>query len=164
MNLYELTDDILVIQNLLESDEYDEQTLADTLEAIEGAYEYKLESYAKVIKNIEADINAIKTEVTRLTDKRKTLENRVDRLKSTMFESMKTTGKTKVKGDIFTVAIQKNGGKAPVIVDVTTADLPDELVRITEAPDIEAIRDYLDKVGESKLAHYGERGESLRIK
>lgn len=155
---------MLMIQSLLESDEYDEQTLADTLEAIEGAYEYKLESYAKIIKNIEADITAIKGEVTRLTDKRKTLENRVDRLKSTMFESMKTTGKTKVKGDIFTVVIQKNGGKAPVIVDVTTADLPDELVRITEAPDIEAIRDYLDKVGESELAHYGERGESLRIK
>lgn len=164
MNLYEITGNLLELQNLLETDEFDEETLADTLEAVEGEYEIKLENYCKVIRNLEASITAVKDEITRLTNKRKSLEKNIDRLKEVMFTSMKTTGINKVKGTLFTVSIQKNGGKEPVIVDVDTYDLPDELVRIKEEPDIDAIREYIKLYPECKYAHFGERGESLRIK
>ena len=164
MNLYELTDSMLRVQDLLESDEFDEETLADTLEAVEGAYEVKLENYCKVIKNLEADVEALKNEAKRLTDKRKSIESNIDRLKSNIFDSMKTTNTPKVKGTVFTISIQKNGGKAPVVIDVPVADLPDNLVRVKEEADIDAIRRYIDTVGKNKYAHIGERGESLRIK
>lgn len=160
--LYELTADLLTLQEMLEEN-VDEQVLIDTLEGVQGEYELKLESYCKVIKNLEADMEALKNEAKRLTDKRKVLENNVDRLKKAMFDSMKLTGTEKVKGALFTVAIQRNGGKLPVIVDVPTDQLPDELVKVVESPDLEAIAKLLEK-GESPLAHYGERGESLRIK
>ena len=162
-SLYEVTGNILVLQELLENPMEDEDVLADTLEAVQGEYETKLEAYCKVIKNLEADMEAFKAEAKRLTDKRKVLENNVDRLKKAMFDSMKVTGTDKVKGSIFTVAIQKNGGKLPVIVDVDTAYLPKELVKVVETPDLEAIGKMLEQ-GESMLAHFGERGESLRIK
>ena len=161
--LYELTTDLLTLQELLESPLDDEEILKDTLEAVQGEYELKLEAYCKVIKNLEADMDALKNEAKRLTDKRKTLEANVDRLKKAMFDSMKATGTEKVKGQLFTVAIQKNGGKLPVVVDVPTEDLPDELVKIVESPDLEAIGKLLES-GNCKYAHYGERGESLRIK
>ena len=76
---------------------------------------------------------------------------------------MKATNTKEVKGQIFSVAIQKNGGKLPVIVDVETAYLPKELVKVTESPDLEAIAKLIDS-GNTQYAHYGERGESLRIK
>ena len=161
--LYEITGEILALQEMLETDEYDAEILADTLEGVQGEYEFKLESYCKVIKNLEADAEALKNEAKRLTDRRKVLENNIDRLKKAMFESMKATGMTKVKGQLFTVAIQKNGGKLPIIVDVDVDELPDELVKVVESPDLEAISKLLEQ-GESPLAHYGERGESLRIK
>lgn len=164
MNLYELTESMLAVQDLLESDEYDEETIADTLDAVEGAYEYKMENCCKVIKNLEADIEALKAEAKRLTDKRRTLENNIDRLKAKMFESMKITGKEKIKGSVFTLAIQKNGGKAPVVLDVPVKELPDNLVRVKEEADIDAIRRYIDMVGDNQYAHIGDRGESLRIK
>lgn len=164
MNLYELTESMLAVQDLLESDEFDEQTIADTLDAVEGAYEYKMENCCKVIKNLEADIEALKAEAKRLTDKRRRLETNIESLKSRMFDSMKVTGKTKIKGSVFTLAIQKNGGKAPVVLDVDVEELPDELVRVKEEADIEAIRDYLENNPECKYAHIGDRGESLRIK
>jgi hypothetical protein len=160
--LYELTADLLALQEMLE-DSVEEQVLLDTLEGVQGEYELKLEAYCKVIKNLEADMDALKAEAKRLTDKRKVLENNVDRLKKAMFESMKATGTDKVKGQLFTVAIQKNGGKLPVIVDVPTEELPDELVKVVESPDLEAIGKLLEQ-GDSPLAHFGERGESLRIK
>ena len=161
--LYELTSDILQLQDMLENELDDEQMLLDTLEGVQWEYEFKLEQYAKVIRNLEADVNAIKNEVKRLTDKRRVLESNIDRLKKYMFDSMKTTNTPKVKGTVLTVAIQKNGGKLPIILDVDTSELPDNLVKITESPDLEAIGKMLD-AGESPLAHYGERGESLRIK
>lgn len=164
MTIYDITNRLLLLQELLESEELDPEVLADTMEAVEGEYEIKLEGYCKVIKNLEGSVLALKSEADRLTTRRKSIEKNIEALKLRMFESMKATGNTKVKGDLFTVSIQKNGGKAPVVVDVDTADLPDNLVRITEAPDIDAIRRYLDTVGESEYAHIGERGESLRIK
>lgn len=160
--LYELTSDLLLLQEMLE-EAVDDQCLLDTLEGVQGEYEIKLEAYCKVIKNLEADMDALKAEAKRLTDKRKVLENNVDRLKKAMFDSMKATGTDKIKGTLFTVAIQRNGGKLPVIVDVDTSELPDELVKVVESPDLEAIGKLLE-AGECKYAHFGERGESLRIR
>lgn len=162
MRLYQLTADLLTLQEMLE-DTVDDQCLLDTLEGVQGEYEIKLEAYCKVIKNIEADMEALKAEAKRLTDRRKVLEGNVERLKKAMYDSMKATGTDKVKGQIFTVAIQRNGGKLPVIVDVDTSELPDELVKVVETPDLEAIGKLLES-GNCKYAHFGERGESLRIK
>lgn len=163
MRLYELTADLLTLQEMLETPLDDEQVLLDTLEAVQGEYEMKLESYCKVVKNLEADMEALKNEAKRLTDKRKVLENNVERLKKVMFDSMKVTGTEKVKGQLFSVAIQRNGGKLPIIVDVPTEQLPDECVKVQESPDLEAIAKLID-AGKCDFAHYGERGESLRIK
>lgn len=165
MNLYDLTGEVLQLQELLESDEVvDTELLKDVLADTTEDYEIKLEAYAKVIKNLTATVDAIKFEVDRLTTRKKALENNITALKTRMYESMKATGTTKVKGDIFTISIQKNGGRIPVIVDVDTSALPDELVKIEEKPDIDAITAYLEKNPDSKLAHFGERGEGIRIK
>lgn len=162
--LYEIVGDILQLQEMFEEEAIDEETLKDTLEGIEGEFDDKIENYCKVIKNLESDIAGLKAEEQRLSGKRKSLENNIKSLKSFMFNSMKAINKTKAGGDLFTASIQKNGGVTPIILDVEdTSKLPDELVRIKEEPDMEAIRKILEK-GESEYAHFGERGESLRIK
>ena len=168
MRLYEITGELLALQELLENPLDDEDVLKDTLEAVQGEYEFKLESYCKVIKNLEADIVGIKAEVDRLSDKRKVLENNIDRLKKAMFESMKATNTPKVKGQLFTVAIQKNGGVIPINYDKNdkniTANLPDHLVNIVKTPNLEAIRELLEAGKVVDGFTLGERGESLRIK
>ena len=165
--LYEITGDILTLQEMLE-DSVEDEVLTDTLEAVQGEYEIKLEAYCKVIKNLEADMEALKNEAKRLTDKRKTLENNVDRLKKAMFDSMKATNTPKVKGQLFTVAIQKNGGVIPINYDKNdkniTANLPDHLVNIVKTPNLEAIRELLEAGKVVDGFTLGERGESIRIK
>ena len=164
MNLYELTANYLALQQMIEDPEADMQMINDTMEAIEGSIEEKADGYAKVIKNMEASIAAIKAEQDRLTARKNLLELGIKTLKKNLEASMIATGKRKFKTDLFSFSIQKNGGKAPVILDVAdTSELPDELVRIKEEPDMEAIRNMLDQ-GECKFAHLGERGEGLRIK
>jgi chaperonin cofactor prefoldin len=165
--LYELSADLIALQDMLE-DSVEDQVLQDTLEAVQGEYEIKIEAYCKVIKNLEADMEALKVEAKRLTDKRKTLENNVNRLKRAMFESMKATNTPKIKGQLFTVAIQRNGGVAPINYDKDnkelTAHLPDQLVNIVETPNLEAIRELLEAGKVVEGFTLGERGESLRIK
>lgn len=165
--LYDIIGDLLLLQDMLE-DSVDDQVLIDTLEGVQGEYEVKLESYCKVIKNLEADMEALKNEAKRLTDKRKLLENNIDRLKKAMFDSMKATGTAKVKGQLFNVSIQKNGGKIPVNYDKDdkhiTDHLPDNLVIVTETPALDAIRELLEAGKVVEGFTLGERGESLRIK
>lgn len=162
--LYELTNEFMELLDMLEDPEIEEQVVLDTLEGIDFELELKADGYAKVIKELEGSIETIKAEQTRLAKKKNTMEANIARLKNNLQDAMVKTGKTKFKTDLFSFNIQKNGGKAPVILDVKdTSELPDELVRIKEEPDIEAIRKLID-AGECKYAHYGERGESLRIK
>ena len=162
--LYELKGDYLKLLEMLEDPEIEDQIVLDTLEGIDYELEIKAENYAKIIRELEGTVEVIKAEKKRLSDKQSKLEANVKRLKDNLQEAMTATGKTKFKTDLFSFSIQKNGGALPVIVDVETAELPDELVQITEKPDLKAIAKFLEEHPESKLAHYGERGESLRIK
>jgi len=160
MNLYELTAVYKRLQDQLENGDDVEGIIA----VIGDELEAKADGYARVIRNMESQIKAFKDEEKRIAENRKKLETGVERLKNNLFESMKATGKEKFKTELFSFSIQKNGGALPVIVDVATDDLPDDLVQITEKPDLKAIAKYIEDTGDLTYAHFGERGESLRIK
>lgn len=165
MNLYEITGALLRLQELLEDPEVDQQLVEDCMADYTEELEVKADGYVRVIKNLEADADALDKEIKRLQARKKSCEKGVERLKSNLYESMKILNKPKIKNDLFTIAIQKNGGKAPVILDVDdTSKLPDNLVRIKEEPDMEAIRTLIEEQGSCEWAHLGDRGESLRIK
>ena len=160
MNLYELTAVYQRLQDQIEAGEDYEGILA----VIGDEIETKADGYARVIRNMESQASAFKEEEKRIAENRRRLETSIERLKQTLFDSMKATGKEKFKTDLFTFSIQKNGGSMPVIVDVPTEKLPDDLVQITEKPDLKAIAKYIEETGDLTYAHFGERGESLRIK
>lgn len=163
-NIYEITNDYLQIMAMLEDSDLDPQTLADTMEGIEGEFEIKAENYAKVMKNLEGDILAIKTEIDRLTAKKKALENNIKNMKSTLQTAMETTGKTKFKTELFSFNIQKNAPS--VVIDLEDlSKLPSQFIKQREIEaDKTAIKEAL-KRGENLdgIAHW-EQGESLRIK
>ena len=162
--MYELTADYKTVLEMMYDTEIDPQAITDTLESITAEIEVKAENTAIIINELTAEAAKIKAEEQRLNARRKVYENRVANLKQGLFDSMKLTGKTKFKTDLFSFNIAKNGGKIPVIVDVDCSELPDDLVTITEKPNLDAIAAYIEQNPESKFAHFGERGESLRIK
>lgn len=165
MNLYELTGQFLQLLQMLEDPDAETDVIKDTMEAVEGEIEVKADNYAKMIKNLESDVIGITAEMERLRIWKNRKESSIKMLKENLQESMTAIGKKKIKTELFSFNIQKNGGKAPVILDVKdTSELPDELVRIKEEADLDAIRQLIEKEGTCKYAHLGERGESLRIK
>lgn len=163
-NLYEITQDYLQILSMMEDPELDPQTLADTMEAVEGELEIKAENYAKVMKNLEADVAGIKAEIDRLSERKKTIENNIKNMKSALQMAMETTGKTKFKTELFSFGIRKN---APSVImdEPYIENVPERFLKYSE-PTINrsAIKEAIQS-GENLegLAHL-EQTESIIIK
>jgi len=73
MKLYELTGSYAVLQQKIE-DGADSEALAETLEALEGAIEEKVEGIYKVRQNLQAMIDALDAEEKRLAERKKSLK------------------------------------------------------------------------------------------
>lgn len=103
--LYELTTAAAALYEMLQAEEIDEQTFNDTLEAM-GATE-KVESYCKLIKQLQSDVDMFKGEIDRLNARKKTAENGVERVKAALLDFMKQSGQDKVKAGSFAVSTAK---------------------------------------------------------
>ena len=164
MTIYEITSDYLQLMQMMEDPDLDPQTLADTMEGIEGELEDKADNYARVMKNMEADLNGIKAEIDRLSTRKKTIENNIKRMNEALQFSMETTGKTKFKTELFSFGIRKN---APAVVmdEPYIENIPERFLKYSD-PTInrsaikEAIQNGEDLEG---LAHL-ESSTSLSIR
>lgn len=163
-SLYQLTDEYLSLMDMAEEGLVDEAVFSDTLEGLSGEIEVKLDGYGKVLKELEMRSNGLKSEIDRLTDRRKAIETNMDRMKTAMQNAMTLMGRPKIKTDLFSFNIQKNGGLAPLIIDRDDYEnFPAEFRKVKFEPDSQKIREYL-KTGTLEWARIGERGECLRIR
>lgn len=108
MKLYELTQNYQNILNLMDNEELETSALVDALKIIEGEFTEKAENICKIIKTIEGENMVLKSEEERLKKRRQKNENTIKSFKQYLEESMKSTGLTKVKGNVFSLGIQNN--------------------------------------------------------
>lgn len=148
--LFELTGQFLEIYNM----EIDDETKLDTLEAIDWTtdYETKVEGYIKVIKSLEADIEARKNEKKRLERLNKSDRFKIDRLKEALSVSMTETGQTRVDTTLFKVGFRKS---TAVVVDEDK--LPKEYQVATYEPDKKTLKELLKSGKEIEGARLEER-------
>ncbi len=97
MKLYELACDYKALMQAIDDDELPEECIVDTLEAITGEIEVKADNIACMLKNIEADIKALKEEETKLAIRRKTKERMYERLKQYLSFTLQTLSIDKVE-------------------------------------------------------------------
>ena len=157
MNLYELSLAFQDVQNM----DLDPEVMKDTLDSINDAIENKAENIAKLIRNLESDVSAFKTEEDRLKTKRQSAENKVEWLKAYLEDNMKLTGKTKFKSGMFNFSIQKN----PKSVNIFNESiLPDEFL-IPQPPKVDktSLKELLKNGVEIPGAEL-KQTESLRIR
>lgn len=157
--LYELVGQYLDIYNM----DIDEETKLDTIEALglDEEIEAKAENYAKVIRNLEAENTAYKAEEERLKKKRDSNTKKIEWLKQTLQGAMEITGKTKIKGELFTLSVQNS--KASVVVNEATLPKKYWTKKVTEAPNKKELYDLL-KAGEEIEGATLQESRSLRIK
>lgn len=163
MNIYQLTDTYKLLENACLLNE-DSVELQAEFEKIKDDIKVKADNYAKLIKNLEAEVEGYEKEAKRLSDRAKTISNNIKALKANLLWSMKETGEEKFKTDLFSFAVTANGGKVPMVIDVDPEDLPEDMQVINVEADKDALRKYMEDTGDFTYAHFEERGEHLRIR
>lgn len=165
-SLFELTGQWVHVMSMMEDSDIDEQTIRDTLESLDYEIEEKADAYARIIRNLEADIAAYKNEIERFRKKKDVAENSIKRMKENLQASMEATGKTKFKTDLFSFNIAKN---APAVV-IDTEDLsriPEEFLKQKD-PEVNktAMKEAMIEGGIEEIPGicHLEQGKSLRIK
>lgn len=159
--LYEIVDDLRAFIEASEGLE-EEQAYKDTLEALAGELDDKVEQWCKAIKNLEGERDATKAEADRLAARTKSIDNEIEHMKNTLKMYLDAAGLKKA-GHVIGAKIVKNGGRAPLIIDVEPMALPFAFQKVTISANNEAIRDALEHGKEIPGARIGERGEHIKI-
>lgn len=126
MKLYDIAE---VYENLENID--DEVAVAAAMDAVDAALEEKLESTAKVIRNLEAEADALEAEEKRLKARKTAVRNRIADIKGYVQENLEAMGKDKVTSGIFKWSIQAN---APSVNILDESLIPDDYWKIERKP------------------------------
>lgn len=162
MSLYEITGRLAYLRELIESEAISEEDATDTMEAILQEQEDGYENAVKWIRDIEAEIEAVKAEVDKLAEKKKVLENRKERVRDYILRSMQASGQTKVKAGFFTIAEKKPAVK--YVPSVSVDEMPPELLRVKKEFSATAAKEWAKTHGKSPYFHeeLGKAGITIR--
>lgn len=98
MNLYEISDEyIFLLETGVDEDGVPEEDLIEKLEKLGGELEEKADNIACVIKQLQAEATAIRTEEERLAERRKSREKNAERMKKYLADNLLAVGKTKLE-------------------------------------------------------------------
>ncbi len=160
MNIYEIKREYEVLSQYLEDNDLDKESFKEAFLNIEGSLSDKCENYVKLIKNLEGDIEAHKGEEKRLSEKRKAMENKVLRLKQTIYEVLKDMKLESLKAGTFNLRIQNN---APSVDILDQEVIPEEYKSYEVKLDKKGILEDL-KLGKLVAGAEIKQSESLRIR
>lgn len=160
MNLLELTENYVKFFTMLEEADEITEELEEMADNLNVEIEEKCDNYGKMIRNLEADVEAFKNQEKIFNEKRKSAENKVKWLKQNLQASMELQGRKKVKTDLFNFNIQKN---APSLEITDENNIDDSYYRIER---ILNKRELLNDIKEGLIVDGVElkQTESLRIR
>lgn len=159
MHLYEITKQL---NELLSLEDIPREQIEDTLNLIEEEFEVKAERVAAFIKELEADDSGLKTEIDRLSERKRVLTAKIDNLKGYLRQNMIASGKMKIKGKLFSITV----GKPSPVLDVfcPVEDLPEKFIVVKKSADSAAIKAALKAGTEIKGCAITDGNPKLTIK
>lgn len=150
-------------KNLLDKIEYEgesDEAILQAMEAIDDVLEKKADSYAVVIKKLDADVEMLKAEEARLSAKRRTIERHKAAMKENLEYTMNLSGTKKFKTDYYAFSIQKNAPSLDVAPD---AVIPDQYYKVERTLQRRELLNAI-KAGEEIAGVSLKQTESLRIR
>jgi outer membrane murein-binding lipoprotein Lpp len=174
--LFDITNDLQALDDLLSEMDGDvsegdaEVAIDKWLTQLGEERDNKLNAYAYLIKSLDAQTDALKSEMDRLRARRNATENKIAKLKERLQFHLETSGTEKIKTDLFTFAVQKSGGKPKVVLSdyylEHPVELPEGMRRVKFEADLEAIREAIENDPENNkvFGYIAEPGRHLRIR
>ena len=161
LRLYELADAYeRIAEALIENGGELTAELAVDLDAIEGAFEAKVERVALYVRNLLATADAADAEAARLAVLARSRRQAADGLKGYLMAQLDRVEKPKVETPLIVVRIQKNS--RPSIQWPDTLPIPEGYQRVTVS--LDGQKAYSDwKAGTLPSGFVVEQGRHLRI-
>ena len=161
LRLYEITS---AFPMLMEQEEMTEEDKKKVEEELTVLLQQKSQNIIGYTKNIELTISAMKEEEKRMSDNRKSLENKLINFKKYVKECMERNNITKIETALGTLSI----AKSPTSVEILNEDeIPSEFKQevVTVKIDKTKIKNYFKETGEiPKGTNIVTSNTSLRIK
>ena len=161
--LFEVAANYRALAEKLHDTDLDDKTIEDTLESESGDLVEKLTNIGFVIRNIDAEVSAMKDAEEKIAARRKSKENRIVRLKAYALANMLATGKTKIESPYFVMGLRNN--PESVVIDAES-QIPADYMREIPAsysPDKTLIKKAIQDGYEVPGCHL-TRTQSLQIK
>ena len=170
--LYAIESDLLRLSDLLIDADDNAATDAAFSEIMPGLLAErgaKLDGYIAVIRTLEAEASLAQDEADRFGEAAAKRLKAVATLKKRLADHLRATGESMVKTPVGReVAVQKNGGADPIIVEpgANLDTIPQRFVRIVTHRELDtpAVRVALEAGEQLDFARQGERGYHLRIR
>ncbi|HAZ2983780.1 TPA: siphovirus Gp157 family protein [Salmonella enterica subsp. enterica serovar Kentucky] len=135
MHLYEITKQL---NELLALDDIPREQIEDTINLIDEEFESKAEMVAAYIRELEADESGMKVEIDRLSERKRVLSAKIDNLKDYLRQNMMASGKTNIKGKLFSITL---GKPSPVLdVFIPVDQLPEQYIVVKKSADNAALK------------------------
>ena len=161
--LFEVAANYRALAEKLHDTDLDDKTIEDTLESESGDLVEKLTNVGFVIRNIDAEVAAMKDAEDKIAARRKSKENRIARLKAYALANMLATGKTKIESPYFVMGLRNN--PESVVIDAES-QIPADYMRevpATYSPDKTLIKKAIQD-GFTVPGCHLTRTQSLQIK
>jgi hypothetical protein len=131
-SLYVLANEFKALEAKLLDSDYDEQTVADTLEGFAGDLEVKAVNVAMFSRNLDALANQIREAEKEMAERRRAVEKKAENIRRYLLQNMERTGINKITCPYFEISLKKN---PPSLVIDDENKLPLEFMRIPPLPD-----------------------------
>ncbi len=135
MNLYQITTEMKNLTLELEEGELTpelEQALTITQEQLQE----KSIQYAYVIRNLEADSEAIDNEIKRLKAMKDAKDNAIDRMKESVRNAMLSSGIDKIESSLFKLSLRRSEAVEIVNID----QLPESLITVKKTVSADKVK------------------------
>ena len=158
-SLYKLTEEYRELENM----DLDAETLADTLELLEGEFDAKADAICHVLANLSAMSGAAYMEAARLSTRSNMIDMRAEKLKDYLRESMEKLGKKKIESAKFTISCVAGRDKVGEVDDFVLSKVYYTIIPASEKLDKKMLLAELKK-GDVEGAELIKSKSSLRIK
>ena len=135
MNLYKLTQEASYLASLLEEGELTTE-LEQALVINQNELQDKAINYVKVIKNLEADSDAIDAEIKRLKAMKEAKDNAIDRMKESVRNAMLVSGIDKIESSLFKLSLRRSESVEVVNID----QLPEMLTTVKKTVSADKVK------------------------
>lgn len=107
LSLFQISQDFSQLNNLIEMDENNPEFIA-LLDNISAVFKDKVTNIAYLIRNLEASADGIKEAEKAMSNRRKAIESKAERLRKYLIDNMITSDQLKIECPYFAISIRNN--------------------------------------------------------